>query len=123
MKLYRLDGHPEARRRCAEFAMSAPAGWGATFAPWEQLRSQEANSAYWAWINEVCDAGVQDANGDPFTADTLHRLLKRKHLGKFIRVMPNGDTEELEATTTRLTRKEFSDYMTRCQAWIAEVCR
>lgn len=121
MKLFRLDGHPEARRRCAEFAMRAPEGWGATFAPYEQLRSGEQNAAYWSWVHEVCDAGVQDENGDAFTAGKLHSRLKRMHLGKFIRIMPNGDTEELEATTTRLTKREFSDYMTRCQAWIAEV--
>lgn len=122
MRLFRLDGHPEARQRASEFALSAPEGWGCTFAPWEQLRSLEQNAAYWTWMHEICDAGVQDENNDPFTVDKLHKRLKRMHLGKFIRVMPNGDTEEMEATTTRLTRKEFSDYMHRCQAWVAEVC-
>jgi hypothetical protein len=120
MKLFRLV-HAEARQGAADFCLSAPDGWAVTFAPYEQLRSLEANAAYWAWIHEVCDAGVQDSEGKPFTADRLHRILKRKHLGKFIRVMPNGDTEEMEATTTRLTAKEFSAYMGRCQAWIAEV--
>lgn len=120
MKFFRL-AHAEARRRVAEFAMQAPEGWVVMFAPYEQLRSHEQNAAYWAYLHEIADSGLQDENGDPFTVDRLHRLLKRKFLGKFIRVLPNGDTEELEATTTRLTRKEFSDYMSRCQAWLAEV--
>lgn len=120
MKFFRL-AHAEARRRAAEYAMTAPEGSAVTFGPYEKLRSLEQLAAYWAMLDEIVDAGLQDENGDPFDRDRLHRLLKRKFLGKFIRVLPNGDTEELEATTTRLTRKEFSDYMSRCQAWLAEV--
>lgn len=118
MKMFRLV-HAEARQGAAAFALSAPDGWAVQFAPYEELRSLEANAAYWAWIGEVVDAGVQDAEGNPFTADRLHSTLKRAFLGKFIRVMPNGDTEEMEATTTRLTGREFRDYIARCQAWIA----
>ena len=120
MRLFRLV-HAEARQNAASFALSAPEGWAVTFAPYEQLRSQEANAAYWAWINEFCDSGAQDGEGVPWVAGKMHKTFKRMFLGKFIRVMPNGDTEELEATTTRLTAKEFSAYMNRCQAWIAEV--
>lgn len=120
MKLFRLV-HADARANAAAFCQQAPEGWAVTFAPYEQHRSLEVNAAYWAWLHEIADSGLADENGDGFTVDRLHRLMKRKFLGKFIRVMPNGDTEEMEASTTRLTAKEFRDYFTRCQAWIAEV--
>lgn len=120
MNLFRLISLA-VRERVQQYAMEAPEGWACVFMPYDQARSYEQNAAYWVWIHEVCDAGVQDSEGKPFDAGRLHSTMKRKFLGKFIRIMPNGDTEELEATTTRLKRKEFSDYMTRCQAWVAEL--
>jgi hypothetical protein len=119
VNLFRLI-NDAVRQRAADYVMQAPEGWACVFMPWEEARSHEQNAAYWSWITEVCDAGVQDSDGRPFDRIRLHTTLKRKFLGKFIRIMPNGDTDELEATTTRLKRKEFSDYMTRCQAWITE---
>ena len=120
MRLFRFV-HDEARNNAAAACLSAPEGWAMMLAPYEQLRSYEQNAAYWAWINDFCASGAQDASGDPWTAQKLHKTLKRLHLGKFIRVLPNGDTQELEATTTRLTRKEFSGYMDQCQAWVASL--
>ena len=120
MKHFRLV-HDQARQGAAAFAMSAPEGWAVVFAPYEQLRSMEQNAAYWVYLGEIADAGLQDDEGRPYTVDRLHCAMKRAFLGKFIQVLPNGDTRELEASTTRLTRKEFGDYMNRVQAYLTQV--
>ena len=72
MKLFRLV-HQEARQNAASFALAAPEGWAVTFAPYEQLRSQEANAAYWAWINEFCDSGRAASGEYGLLCPRLHR--------------------------------------------------
>ena len=66
-------------------------------------RTSKQNSFYWAYISLVSDETGDDPN-------SLHEYFKRTHLPpRFITVM--GKDIKIPATTTKLSKKQFSDYI------------
>lgn len=73
-----------------------------------EKRTLDQNSFYWLYLGVIADE-----TGD--SANDLHEYLKRKHLPpRFIKV--RNTTLKIPATTTKLDKAQFSDYMERINA-------
>jgi hypothetical protein len=87
--------------------------------PYSPRRSNRANSFYWA---AVVVALVQffEEQGQMVSAEYAHDLLVRRNLGEREVMAPDGAVEKLRLETHTLSRDEFSAYVERCIAWLAE---
>ncbi len=83
---------------------------------WFEKRSQKQNRYYWG----VVVAAVADFIGED-DHDAIHDLLKRKFNGRII-VGSNGEEELIGLSTTKMNRKEFTDYIDRIQRWAVTFC-
>lgn len=74
-----------------------------TLEEWVDKRSVDQNSFYWVYLGIIEQETGNDANA-------MHAFFKHKLIpSKFVTVF--GETVEVEKSTTRLNKKEFSEYM------------
>jgi hypothetical protein len=115
MRTFVLLGEEQRERainalHCLNLAAQPP--WGVWVAPYEKIRSLEANARYWARLKEISDATGHDT-------EALHIWLKCKFLGRqYIDI--GGEVHEAPAASRKLSVKAFNDYMTQVDAWAAE---
>lgn len=79
----------------------------------KRLRSNQQNAMYWAYVIPA----ISSETGH--THEELHFFFKRKFLPKqYIKI---GNTRILaEPSTTKLTTKEFMDYVEQIMVWSAQ---
>ena len=72
-------------------------------------RSTQQNRFYW-----MCLSLIEDETGN--TSDDLHEICKRKFLPpRFVTI--KGTEYKLPATTTKMDKLEFSNYLDKISAW------
>ena len=81
-------------------------------------RTTEQNALYWAAVHEIAESVF--LNGKAFTPEVWHIYFKQRFLAGRMIELPNGQLVEADATTTELTKEEFSDYVTEVLAFQAE---
>lgn len=80
---------------------------------WGSNRTLPQNALYWVFLNWLInDAGLKEHGH--FFAETLHENLKRHLIAQV-----KGEREE-EATTTDLTKSEFSEYFEKVDQFVQE---
>ena len=99
------------RKRAVDFLTALNIGkpWQVTIAPLRKKRSTDQNSLYWKWCGIVAD---ETGN----TADDVHEFAKSRFLPKHF-VTINDETRETRKTTTKLSTKDMSEFMTKFSAW------
>ena len=81
-------------------------------------RTTEQNALYWAAIHEIAESIF--LNGKAFTPDVWHIYFKQRYLSGRMIELPNGQLMEADATTTELSKEEFSDFVNEVLAFQAE---
>ncbi len=81
-------------------------------------RSSEANRRYWALMHQLSEQ--LRPNGQTYSADSFHLWAKSKFLGCEDHLLPSGKTTTIVMSTAHLDTAEFSDYMTKVEAWANE---
>ena len=77
----------------------------------EKTRSQPANAYYFGIVVKM----IADEIGD--SVESVHEILKAEHNSEMKIV--NGMEMWLPRSTSRLSTKEFTDYIERCREWAA----
>ena len=115
MKTFRLINQ-EARDNCVLFVRSLHIDpekpLGVHVAPWEKIRTKEANARYWARLRGFCELTGHDA-------DAMHVWLKAKFLGKDTLEI-DGEVHEIPAQSRRLEGPDFHRYMNQVDQWMSE---
>lgn len=92
-----------------------------TMKPWKPRRSNRQNAWYWACVVESFRQFLL-AQGDNYSKDECHEILKTKCLGT-VMVVNKQDGEviaETNKSTASLKSAEFTEYADRCCAWLSE---
>lgn len=84
----------------------------------KQRRSQPQNALMWTLLHMIAEK--IEPGGKSFSAETWHNYFKSRFLGCDEMTLPNGKTLERPRSTAALDVAEFSDYMTKLEAWAAE---
>lgn len=98
--------------RCKAFIDTLPPHYEIVVREYKSKRNSAQNKLLWATYNEIADLTGK-------SADAWHWWFKCNLIG-YDEVEVNGEVTKLPHSTTRLDVKEFSDYVTRVQAWAAE---
>jgi hypothetical protein len=91
-----------------------------------QKRSLRQNAYYWSGVLGTVLEGLKalalERGVEPVfkTKEDLHAALKHRFLGVTVRHLHDGEAVEIPPTTTKLTVKQFSDYVELISAWAAE---
>lgn len=108
--------HDTARQRALQAVAAAKRGWVVRIEPPNRTSAQ--NSFYWATLTAISEQiRPQGQTHDP---DIWHAYFKSKLLPGRMIELPNGQVMEQEATTTGLTKTQFSDYVEQVYAWATE---
>ncbi len=85
----------------------------------KKKRSTNQNSYYWGVVVQEALSMFREFGND-VDAEEVHSYLK-EHVGKLKKVVvdPQGNKETVLQSTTRLSTKEFEDYLERIRAWAA----
>lgn len=88
--------------------------------PRTRTRSLDQNAYYWAAVVAPFTEWLREAYGDSqIDKEQAHEMLKAKILG--LRVRRIGDESiTLIPRSKTLTVEEFTEYIERCAAWLAE---
>lgn len=114
--------HDSARRLAAEFCMTAPAGWVASFS--EPNRNLDQNSAQWPILQCFAAQLQWPINGrmEWITDEDWKDILTAAFKQELARVAPglNGGMVLLGARTSKFKVKEFSDWLEFLHATAAD---
>lgn len=96
-----------------------------TIKPRTRTRSLDQNSYYWVAVVEPFTQWLREVYGDTrIDKEQAHEMLKVKCLGLTEKEIPGSDEKiSLIPQSKTLTIEEFSDYIERCAAWLAEFCQ
>lgn len=81
-------------------------------------RSTDANRLYWLLLH--CVADKFKPGGVAYSADTWHLYFKSRFLGADDVRLPNTKVLTMPHSTADLASDEFSNYVTKVEAWAAE---
>lgn len=113
-KIYRLFDNNRAD--ILDAVRATPDGWIV------EVRSPDRTSAqnrfYWATLKQI-SAWVKPERKE-YDPNVWHSYMKELFLRNEWIELPNGELLEAEKTTTKLTKTEFSDYVTSVLAWANE---
>lgn len=95
-----------------------------TLKPRARTRSLDQNSYYWVAVVEPFTQWLREVYGDSrIDKDQAHEMLKAKILGITKKEIPgSGEDLMLLPRSKTLTVEEFSEYIEKCAAWLAEFC-
>lgn len=92
--------------------------------PRKRTRSLDQNAYYWAAVVQPFTDWLRENYGDSkIDKEQAHEMLKVKVLGLTEKQIPGSDeTITIIPHSKTLTVEEFSEYIEKCAAWLAEFC-
>ena len=84
--------------------------------PYKVKRSLDQNALYWKWMKQLADH-FNTKLENPLTQEDMHDLMRHNFLGYEDKVINKTQINSQLRTTTKLTRTEFMDYMTKIDVW------
>lgn len=76
----------------------------------KETRSQRSNRYLWGVVYATIRNHVMDSKGDVYTVEEIHEHYKHRFLIPEVKTVM-GKEMKLYRTTTKMTKKEFSDYL------------
>lgn len=104
-----------ARKQALEAVQRAKPGWVVSIQP--PNRSAAQNSFYWAMLTAISE---QIRPGKAHDRDVWHEYFKTLFLPTRMVELPGNQLIELPATTTNLSKSDFSQYVDKVSAWAME---
>lgn len=104
-----------ARKQALEAVQRAKPGWVVSIQP--PNRSAAQNSFYWAMLTAISE---QIRPGKTHDRDVWHEYFKTLFLPTRMVELPGNQLIELPATTTNLSKSDFSQYVDKVSAWAME---
>jgi len=95
------------RSRVIQMVTQAPDGYVVEIK--QANRTIEQNALYWTAVHEIAESTF--LNGKAFTPEVWHVYFKQRYLSGRMIELPNGQLVEADATTTELSKEEFSDFV------------
>lgn len=95
------DVRERAIERLRMLKLDVPEPWAVWIAPHRQIRTLEANAAYWRVVDRICKATGHSKN-------VIHTYLKKTALGMELAEI-RGQTFEVIRSSAKLDRGEFSE--------------
>lgn len=90
--------------------------------PRKRTRSLDQNAYYWKAVVEPFTNWLREVYGDSqIDKEQAHEMLKVKILGLQEKEI-DGETLRLIPRSKTMTVEEFSEYIEKCAAWLAEFC-
>lgn len=90
--------------------------------PRKRTRSLDQNAYYWAAVVTPFADWLREVYGDSqIDKEQAHEMLKVKILGLQEKEI-DGETISLIPRSKTLTVEEFTEYIEKCAAWLAEFC-
>ena len=80
-------------------------------------RSNPQNRLYWLLLHLIAEKIKPE--GHVYSADSWHLYFKSRFLGCDDVTLPNGKTVAIPRSTASLDVAEFSEYVTKLEAWAA----
>lgn len=84
-------------------------------------RSLNQNSYYWVAVVAPFVEWLHDEWGESIEPEQAHEMLKQKILGVKYKEI-GGQAVVITPTSHNLDTAEFTDYIEKCAAWLAEFC-
>jgi hypothetical protein len=107
------DVRERAIERLRTLKLDTPEPWAVYVAPYKQIRTLEANAAYWRIVNEICKATGHSKN-------VIHTYLKKTVLGIELAEI-RGQTFEVIRSSAKLDRGEFAELIESAYELAAEM--
>ena len=86
---------------------------------YKKARSQEQNAYLWGVVYPTIQSAIQLSRGEHYSTDDLHEWFRDKFLPKKA-ITIKGETKVVRPSTTKLTTKEFGDYLDQVIMFAAE---
>ena len=85
-----------------------------TFQKEQEKRRNQQNRRYWAVLHELAEQlNINDV-------EAWHEWCKRRFIGVKEVTLPDGEVINIGRSSTDLSVKEFTDYMTSIEAWAVD---
>jgi len=84
----------------------------------KQRRSTEANRRYWGLLHEISEAIKPERT--QYSSECWHEYFKQRFIGSEDFTLPNGKVQTRAFSSAELDKAEFSEYMTKVEAWAAD---
>lgn len=86
--------------------------------PLRDKRSNSANNLYWKWLTVM--AQHFSRNGQSFTKDDMHDLMRHRFLGYEAKTIGKTEIQPQLKSTAELDTAQMCEYMTKIDAWCAD---
>jgi len=80
-------------------------------------RSVDSNRFYWALLRDISD---QQVHGKCFDVGIWHIYFKQLFLNDEVIELPDGSISVTQPSSSKLTQKQFTEYVDRVMLWAAE---
>lgn len=92
-----------------------------TFKKYRKRRTDAQNRLYWVAVVPELGRFLRD-QGESYTDEDAHELMKAKFLRETVVNKQTGEAIGVVIkSTTKLTTQEFSEYIEKCVAWLADM--
>lgn len=107
---------PQNRQDVLELVRNTPDYWVVEIRSKDRTVAQ--NRFYWATLRQISES-IMPTN-KKYSPDVWHCYMKELFISNTLVELPTGELIEREKTTTRLTKDEFTDYISQVLAWANE---
>lgn len=84
-------------------------------------RSNQANRYYWGVVVQELRKFLKE-QGDWYTDEEVHAILKYKHLRRSVVNKATGEVvSEITLSTSKLSTSDFAEYLDRCIVWLNDM--
>ena len=97
----------------------AEKSWEVIIKPYRKNRSLDQNNYYWGVVLPTIQYVIQESRGEHYSTEDLHEWFRDKFLPHRV-ITIKGETKAVQPSTSKLTIKEFSDYLESIIQFAAE---
>lgn len=109
----------QAKARLINHVRTLRGRWRIDLTQYRPRRSDRQNRYYWPCLVQPFAAWLKE-QGNEYTTDDAHEILKHKFLRREHIDRRTGEVMTFTQSTAKLDTSEFNEYLDRCAAWLAD---